>query len=389
MSEMPIILTFVRCYLPGYKFGGPVRSISNMVEHLNNELSFLVITSDRDAFDSKAYSNVSINSWNTVDKAKVYYTSKQKCSFWSFVRLIKETPHDVIYLNSFFDPVFTILPLLARALGIIPSKSFVLAPRGEFSEGALALKSWKKKPYLWFSRISGLYRDITWQASSEHEAQDIRRALGQIVKRMVVAPNLPSSIDTNTPKKFELSTDGTLRVVFLSRITPKKNLDFALRVLAQVKVPVKFYIYGPVWEKEYWQNCLELINDLPDNITVYYQGSVSPESVPEVMAAYDLFFFPTRGENFGHVILEALSAGTPVLISDRTPWVDDCKGGCIVRSLDDTRGYVEMIEKITYYSVYERKRMQEAAKALAKSIVNKNDLVEKNLLLFQEACSNI
>src|SRR5690606_22656373 len=33
-----------------------------------------------------------------------------------------------------------------------------------------------------------------------------------------------------------------------------------------------------------------------------------------------LFLFPTLGENFGHVILEALTAGCPVLISDRTPW---------------------------------------------------------------------
>ena len=38
------------------------------------------------------------------------------------------------------------------------------------------------------------------------------------------------------------------------------------------------------------------------------------------MAANDLFFLPTRGENFGHVIAEALSVGTPVLISDQTPW---------------------------------------------------------------------
>ena len=34
---------------------------------------------------------------------------------------------------------------------------------------------------------------------------------------------------------------------------------------------------------------------------------------------YDLLFLPTKGENFGHVILESMSAGTPVLISDTTP----------------------------------------------------------------------
>ena len=42
--------------------------------------------------------------------------------------------------------------------------------------------------------------------------------------------------------------------------------------------------------------------------------------VSSVLKSYDLFFLPTRGENFGHVIMESLSVGTPVLISNKTPW---------------------------------------------------------------------
>lgn len=38
------------------------------------------------------------------------------------------------------------------------------------------------------------------------------------------------------------------------------------------------------------------------------------------LSAYDLFLLPTLGENYGHVIHEALLAGCPVLISNRTPW---------------------------------------------------------------------
>lgn len=40
------------------------------------------------------------------------------------------------------------------------------------------------------------------------------------------------------------------------------------------------------------------------------------------MHAYDLFFLTTLGENYGHAIVEALSAGCPVLISNQTPWND-------------------------------------------------------------------
>src|SRR5690606_23072653 len=64
----PVILTFVHYYLPGYKSGGPVRTIANMVEHLSDQLDFWIVTSDRDALDSDPYPNVTIDAWNAVGK---------------------------------------------------------------------------------------------------------------------------------------------------------------------------------------------------------------------------------------------------------------------------------------------------------------------------------
>lgn len=378
------VLTFVRYYLPGYKSGGPVRTIANMVDHLSDEIDFYIVTSDRDAFDSKPYVNVKVNTWNSVGKAKVFYANKKNRSFWRFAYLIKETPHNVIYLNSLFDPVFTLQPLIARALGIIPKTPFILAPRGEFSVKAQSIKSWKKRPYLWFSRMVGLYNGLTWQASSEYEALDIRRAIGYFANHIIIAPDLPPLIVPEYSDIKRASTNAILFIVFLSRITPMKNLYFALQVLAQVKVPIMFYIYGPIWDNSYWYKCQELINTLPDHIEVYYKGPVTPEKVPEIMAANDLFFFPTKGENFGHVILEALSVGTPVLISDKTPWEDDLIGGCMVRPLENMSGFVEMIEKIASYTLKERKKIKNAAKSLANSFFNKTDIYDRNLQLFKE-----
>jgi glycosyltransferase involved in cell wall biosynthesis len=62
------------------------------------------------------------------------------------------------------------------------------------------------------------------------------------------------------------------------------------------------------------------MNDLPPNVSAHYRGSVKHDEVDDVFRAHDLFLFPTRGENFGHVILESMRAGTPVLIADTTPW---------------------------------------------------------------------
>jgi glycosyltransferase involved in cell wall biosynthesis len=322
----PIILTFVGCYLPGYKAGGPVRTIANMVSMLSDELDFRIITSDRDLFETSPYSNVVTDAWNTVGKAKVFYASPKMRSLWCISRLIRETPHNVLYLNSFFSPVFTQIPLLARWLGMIPRCPTIVAPRGEFSKGALALKAWKKHPYIATVKLLGVYKDITWQASSEFEADAIRQAMGITAKRIVLAivlaPDMSDGVESvqASTGHYLRAIGDPLRVCFLSRICPMKNLDFALRVLTHVKVPVEFAVYGVAEDAAYWAHCQNLAKNLPAHVTFRYHGKIDHEKVNMALASHDLFFLPTRGENYGHVIFEALAAGLPVLISDQTPW---------------------------------------------------------------------
>jgi glycosyltransferase involved in cell wall biosynthesis len=124
-------------------------------------------------------------------------------------------------------------------------------------------------------------------------------------------------VRTKPPKRA-----GQLRVVFVSRISPMKNLLSALGMLQGVSGDVSYDIYGPVEDEEYWSKCKKVINTLPPNVRVKYMGMVEHERVREVFADHDLFLFPTLGENYGHVICEALSAACPVLISDQTPWRD-------------------------------------------------------------------
>jgi len=227
-------------------------------------LQFLIVTCDRDALDSEPYRDISADQWNCVGKAKVFYAPPGNRSLTAFVRLIRETPHDVLYLNSFFDPVFTLLPLAARAMGLVPRRPCVIAPRGEFSPGALTLKTWKKRPYVWLARTLRLYSGLTWQASSDQEAEDIQRVLGDVASRILVAPNLPSLCGVMRTDHKARTEGGPLRVVFLSRITPKKNLDFALQVLSRVKTPLVFNIYGPIRDKAYWQVCQRSVSKMPE-----------------------------------------------------------------------------------------------------------------------------
>jgi len=314
------ILIFSDYYLPSYKAGGPIRSLSNIVDQLGNEFNFKIITRDRDFRDSVPHPEIMFNTWNVVGKSEVFYLSPQNLSLKILRHLVRSINPNIIYLNSFFSPFFTIKPLFLRQLGLIPNIPVIIAPRGEFASGALAIKSFKKYIYLRLAKVLGLYRDVVWQASSKYEEEDIRCWFGNCAK-VIIAPNIPSLV---TGLRMTLSkhkkTAGNLKIVFLSRISRKKNLYSALKILDNLEGEVQFNIYGPLEDLNYWAECKRIINLLPNNIRVQYMEAVNHNQVSKIMKKYDLFFLPTLGENFGHVILEALVAGCPVLISDQTPW---------------------------------------------------------------------
>lgn len=316
------IAVCLRYYLPGYRSGGPVRTISNLVEHLGDEFDFRIVTSDRDIHDAQPYPNVVLDSWQHVGKARVYYASPAAQTLAAMAKVLNAIDYDVLYLNSFFDSRFTILPLLAHRLGMLRQRPVIVAPRGEFAASALAIRSWKKLPYRLAARLSGLYSGVTWHASSEFELADIRRRMGERAARTTkIAVNLPSKRHALAAGTWQpRHATEPLRVVFLARIAPMKNLDYALRVLASSGIAVTFDVYGMIDDRTYWNECQSLAAAMPLHVTVTYHGPLPHEMVAATLARHDVLFLPTRGENYGHVIAESLAQGTPVLISDRTPW---------------------------------------------------------------------
>lgn len=381
MRSESTILVFVAYYLPGYKAGGPIRSIANMVELLGEEFHFKIVTADRDTSDIIPYPNIKVDDWNRVGKAEVYYCSPGNNGLMHLKKLITKTDYDILYLNSFFSYSFSIKPLLLHKLGLIPKRPVVLAPRGEFSKGALRIRSFKKHCYIHVMRLLGLCNNVTWQASSNYEKEDICSALGNhaVIR---VAKNLPSPIKNLSSKTPETSA-GRLKVIFLSRISPKKNLDYALRVLQKVNVPLTFNIYGVIDDQRYWQACRLEIERLPENIKVKYHGDIPHSQVGPTLQQQDLFLFPTKGENYGHVIYEALTAGVPVLISDQTPWddIEQHRAGWAF-PLNNKEKYVSCIQEYASTDSTTRKRMREGAMKYAKDILTHSGTLEANRNLF-------
>lgn len=313
---MTRVLLFVAHYLPSYRSGGPVRSIANLVEALGDEIDFSIVTRDRDALDEAPFAGIASDNWVKVGKARVWYGSPYWWRSSNIRRVIEAERPDLIYLNSFFDWKSGILPLLSmRGHGSPP---VLLAPRGEMAPDALRLKRWKKLVFRLFARLIGLHRGVHFQASSPFEATDIRRQFGN------AALSVASDIGPGpAPELFRPAGPGdALKIIHVARVTPMKNLLFALRAVARCKARIDFTLLGPVRDAVYMRDCRALIRQLPDHVRVLEGGEVAADRVREIMAGQDLLFLPTRGENFGHVVPEALSVGLPVLLSDRTPWRD-------------------------------------------------------------------
>lgn len=316
------VLCFTAHYLPGYYAGGPIRSISNFVKCLGEEYNIMIVTSDRDLNSNSSYPNISIDEWNVVGNANVFYASPKTLTLRGISKLIESISFDILYLNSYFQYRYTILPLIARHIGLIKKKQCLIAPRGEFSQGALSIKAMKKKVYIKLFRLLRLYSSVHWQASSKYELCEITRVLPYIEKNKIhIASNIPNIKGDEIFLKKGI--DGqALKICFLSRISPKKNLDYALRVLMNVTSNVIFTIYGIKESREYWQKCKKIIEKIPSNVKIIDGGELKPDEIEKYLVKQELFFFPTKGENYGHVIHEALVAGLPVLISDKTPWTN-------------------------------------------------------------------
>ncbi|MEY3443572.1 MAG: hypothetical protein RLZZ519_1853 [Bacteroidota bacterium] len=317
ISDRKRILIAIDWYLPGYRGGGPITSVANLVDALGDQYDFSIVTSDTDQGESKPYLDVPTDQWvELAPHRRVWYCSREGRSYRHFRQLLADTEYDLLYLNSMFSLRFTIFPLWSSRAAK-PKVPVLLAPRGMLHAGALSLKPLKKKIFLRILRLMGIDKHLIFQATDNQEVLDIKGVFGESA-RVLQATNLPR-MHQPAFQTLEKRT-GELRMVFLSRLTEKKGLHLLLEVLRSATEEIHLDIIGPDTEQGYWQRCQTLVAQLPDNVTVDKQDGLPPADAFGKLLSAHCFVMPTLGENFGHAIFEAFLAGRPVLISDKTPW---------------------------------------------------------------------
>lgn len=316
-DRRPTILVLLPVFRPGFDATGPNQSTANMIRGLSDRFRFRVL--------ADAVPGETVGEWMDYGGIERLPMRLGPLGPEGLEQVINSTPHAALIANGFFDRTYTMPALVLRRLGRVPRNPLILAPRGEFASGALKISAVRKRVYRAVAKATGLLEGVTYQVTDEREAEDARRFLGAGTP-VAITPNirmLPA-----LPEHQPRPAGAPLRVAFLGRISPIKNLDYALERLAEADVPVEFTLFGPADDAAYWELCQQKIAALPPSVRVTHRGSIPNETVIPTMAGQDLLLLPTGGENYGHAIVDSLVAGTPVLISDRTRWHGLAEAGC-------------------------------------------------------------
>ena len=378
------MIILIGAFWPGSDSAGPNQSVRGLCTALSDSFDFRIVARDRPFGSENSVADAG-GDWHDRGYAKFRYCQVAPMKGASGLRrILRETPHELLIANGFFDREFTLPALFMRRAGMVPKAPTIVSTRGEFAGGALGLKSGRKRAMMALARRAGLHRDVWLHGTSAAEAADIERGY-PFSRGVLVAPNV-RVLRALPPMPEPAAGDAPLRLAFVGRVSPVKNLDYAIRALRDVKTRVSYDIFGPVQDAGYWATCQELIADLPEHVTVTHKGEVANEQITEVLAAYDLLYLPTKGENFGHAILDALEAGVPALISDQTPFRGlEAQEAGFDLPLDDPAGFARAIDRFAALASPLRDRWRNASRRLAERTVSESNAVGANRDMFETA----
>ncbi|MEO6070610.1 MAG: glycosyltransferase [Chitinophagaceae bacterium] len=350
-------------FLPAYKAGGPIQSIANMCRQLGNDFQFYIICSNKDVTEKVPLQGIKPNEWNNFENgtASIFYISDDQLSKKKVLGLIEEIHPDLLFINGLYSLQFSIIPLLFSRF------KKILSVRGMLHPGALSQKSIKKKFFLSFLKATGMHKALTFHATNEKEKEYIKNEFGKDVL-VKVAQNFPVAKPAENVTKEK---NGILKMISIGLISPMKNHALVLQALKNVRHQIVYDIYGPVKDEKYWQDCLPLIQSMPDNITINYKGSLPPDKVLPTLSQYNCFILPSKSENFGHAIYESLLSGVPVITSQFTPWnnLKSHKAGWNV-DIEDVSSISNAIEEAYLLSGEEYASWSSSASAFANKSVD-------------------
>lgn len=313
------ILQICAAYKPAYIYGGPTMSVSMLSENLAKAGvdTAVYATTANGKQELPVIPGEAVN----VDGVPVIYFKRVTKDHSHFspalsARLRKDAgSFNLVHIHAWWNlvSVFSCLIALRRNVPVL------LSPRGTLSPYSFQHKSIGIKWLL--HRLLGkpLLKKCHIHATSQKESEAIQVLFKP--KSITILPNFVKLPERKTYAENEPAS--ILKLLFFSRIEEKKGLDILLHALATVTVPYTLTIAGD-GDHDYIETLKAIAtkNGVDKHITwIGFQQ----ENKFDVLQQHDLFVLPSYDENFGNVVIESLSVGTPVLISEGVGLADYVK----------------------------------------------------------------
>lgn len=297
------------------RWGGPSVVIPKMVSELATDSEFKFILVSQIDSSRMRYRRVDSGFASTLSMA----CRSSGLVYWGFgfLRAFIATAlfrsSSVIHDHGFWRPS----NFLVRLFSIYCDVPLVVQPHGSLSVNALRERQGVKTLYL---------RLIRWQikkckvfiASSDAEATDIRR-----VFPMVDVCTIPYGIDEGY-----LNTDVGQYFLFLGRIDLIKGLDDMFESIERCETSEQLHIKFVGWDDGYVDELRSKYSSVFLRHKFEFLGPVSGAEKERLLKRALALVVPSKSENFGYVVLEAIRYGTPVVFSKNVPWpLLDCNGG--------------------------------------------------------------
>lgn len=307
------ILHVTPSYKPAFVYGGPTLSVSQLCEHqaaIGEEVAVVATTANGSRelpAGQSRLEGVNVQYFKRITGDHTHFSPALLHYLWKHCK-----HYDIIHVHSWWNLVSVLATLVCWLRGVQP----VLSPRGMLSSFSFTQHNSVKKKIIHALVGNWLLRTTCLHATSTLEWNDAH-AVYPAWKGFI----LPNIIDLPEARFTYPSPSQRLKIVFLSRIHPKKGLELTMEALAQCKFPFVLEVYGD-GESDYVLQLKVLANELGISESVIWKGWVGGEAKYEALAKSDIFVLTSYNENFANVVLESLAVGTPVLVSDQVGAAD-------------------------------------------------------------------
>lgn len=228
----------------------------------------------------------------------------------AWIKLLDDVKPDVVHCNCCWIPDSALTQKWAQKKGY----KVVLTPHGMLEPWILKRHYYTKKvPALWLYQKRAIKKADMLHATAESEKEHLLQ-LGWNDKITIV----PNGIDVEAIQ-MKSSWKRTGNILFLSRVHPKKGINYLIEALAKFDGDYNCIIAGE-GDESYVDELKTLAGKLGISERVKFLGGVYGDEKWRLFREADVFVLPTHSENFGIVVAEALACGTPVITTVGTPW---------------------------------------------------------------------